>query len=131
MKPFRVEDLTDLQTKDMGILIGGLSILIGYLGSQQWLVFTGLAVLLIAIVFFRVFRWPAIYWFRLAAFLARYVSIVVFGLMFFLVVTPVAAVLRLGGYDPLLRKGWRRDGSSMLQKREKAILEKDDLVHPY
>ena len=72
--------------------------------STPWLV--GAAVILagIALVAPRILAWPNWLWQKLALALHAVVSPVVLAIMFFAVLTPMAAIMRLAGKDPMRRR---------------------------
>ncbi len=71
-------------------------------------------------------RWPAAMWFALGAFLHAVVSPITLGILFFLVLTPVAIVLRMAGRDALRLK--RSSGlSSYWVKRDTTTPDADTL----
>lgn len=46
----------------------------------------------------------------------KLLSIIVLSLVFFLIVTPIGVMKRLKGYDPMKRKAWKKDKSSVFIK---------------
>lgn len=65
----------------------------------------------------RLLRLPNVAWTRLGSFLERIVNPIVLGLVFALVITPLALVMRLAGRDPLRRR-IDRDATSYWIARE-------------
>lgn len=65
-------------------------------------------------------------WLRFAEVLGRFNSRIILGLIFFVLITPVAALLRLLGKRPLAQKAHKRDGSfcQPAAARDRAHFEK-------
>ena len=106
------EIISKKQLREFGLLIGfGFPILIGWLlplffGHQfrTWTLWIGLPGLLIGLTAPRLLHYPYKGWMALGHFLGRINSHIILGLVFILVLQPIAYIMRLSGYDPLRLK---------------------------
>ena len=100
------------QLREFGLLIGfGFPILIGWLlpslfGHQfrTWTLWIGVPGLLIGLTAPRLLHYPYKGWMALGHFLGWINSHIILGLVFILVLQPIAFIMRLTGYDPLRTK---------------------------
>ena len=120
------KDISKKQLKEFGIFMGfGLPVFFGFIipllwGHELrfWTIWVGLVFLLAA--FFRPNNLFVIYrlWMRIGEFLGWINSRIILGLIFILVLQPIALVMRILGYDPLdIRK-------NKVSTYKKAILNK-------
>ena len=106
------EKISTNQLREFGLLIGfGFPILIGWLlplffGHQfrTWTLWIGLPGLLIGLTAPRLLYYPYKGWMALGHFLGWINSHIILGLVFILVLQPIAYIMRLTGYDPLRTK---------------------------
>ncbi|WP_323800825.1 SxtJ family membrane protein [Parasphingorhabdus sp.] len=74
-------------------------------GVQIWYLATGVAFGVIALLYPRVLHQPNRYWVKLGLLLGKFISPIILSVIFFLVITPLAIIARISGYDSLkLRK---------------------------
>ena len=80
--------------------------------------------------------WPRLYtplaklWLGLSLLLGSVMSRVLLTVIFFVVVTPIALVMRLFGHDSMRRKGWKKSTESTFVTRDHRF-ESKDLEHPF
>ena len=80
--------------------------------------------------------WPRAYsllarlWLGISLLLGSIMSRVVLSIIFMVVVTPIALVMRLFGHDPMRRKAWKKGTESTFVSRGD-IIEAKDLEHPF
>ena len=106
------EIISKKQLLEFGLLIGfGFPILIGWLlpslfGHQfrTWTLWIGLPGLLIGLTAPRLLYYPYKCWMALGHLLGWINSHIILGLVFILVLQPIAYIMRLTGYDPLRTK---------------------------
>ena len=106
------EIISKKQLREFGLLIGfGFPILIGWLlpslfGHQfrTWTLWIGVPGLLIGLTAPRLLHHPDKGWMALGHFLGLINSHIILGLVFILVLQPIAYIMRLTGYDPLKTK---------------------------
>ena len=109
------ETISNKQLRDFGILIGfGFPIFIGFLvpaitghGFTTWTLWVGVLGFIIGLISPRVLYQPYRSWIALGNALGFVNSNIILGLVFVVVLLPIAFVMRLTGYDPLRcrRKG--------------------------
>ena len=106
------DTISKKQLREFGLLIGfGFPILIGWLlpslfGHQfrTWTLWIGLPGLLIGLTAPRLLHYPYKGWIALGYALGWINSQIILGLVFILVLQPIAYIMRLTGYDPLRRR---------------------------
>ena len=103
--------------REFGLVVGGVFVLLGawwlYRGKFSNAAHVGLplgaALVLLGLVWPRALILPNRAWMLLAEGLSFVATRVILGLVFFLVVTPIGIAKRLMGWDPLRRRGGRRE----------------------
>ena len=109
------ETISKKQLREFGLLIGfGFPLLIGWLfpalaghGFRTWTFLIGVPAFIIGFISPRLLHYPYMGWMALGHALGWFNSKVILGLVFIIVLQPIAFVMRLTGYDPLRsrRKG--------------------------
>ena len=109
------EIISKKQLREFGLLIGfGFPILIGWLlpavaghGLKAWALWVGVLGLILGLTAPRLLHYPYKGWMALGHALGWINGRIILGLVFIVVLQPIAYVMRLTGYDPLrrLRKG--------------------------
>ena len=100
------------QLREFGLLIGvGFPILVGWLfpsllGSEfrLWTLWVGIPGLILGLTAPRLLHYPYKCWMALGHALGWLNSHIILGLIFILVLQPIAYVMRFTGYDPLRRR---------------------------
>ena len=106
------EIISKKQLRDFGLLIGvGFPLLIGWLlpaimghGFRPWTLLIGLLAFIFGITSPRMLYYPYKIWIALGDTLGWINSKIILGLVFLIVLQPIAFVMRLIGYDPLRTK---------------------------
>ena len=119
------------QLREFGMLIGfGFPILIGYLlpsfaghGFRVWTLWVGIPGLILGLIAPSKLNYPYSAWMALGKVLGWVNSHLVLGIVFILVLQPIALLMRLTGYDPLKK---RRKGKNTY--REKRHHHRTDLT---
>ena len=101
--------------REFGILIGfGFPIIIGWLipaitghGFRSWTIWVGFLGLIFGLISPNLLKLPYKAWMKLGFLLGWVNSRIILGIIFFIILLPIAIVMRLFGYDPLKnnRKG--------------------------
>ena len=107
------ETISKKQLREFGLLIGfGFPILIGWLFSsllghefRAWTLWIGIPGLILGLTSPRLLYYPYMGWMALGHALGWINSHIILGLVFILVLQPIAYIKRLTGYDPLRTKG--------------------------
>lgn len=106
------ETISKKQLREFGLLIGlGFPILIGWLipaltghGLREWTLWVGFLGLIIGLTSPRLLNYPYKFWMKLGFLLGWANSRIILGLVYMIVLLPIAFIMRLTGYDPLRTK---------------------------
>ena len=98
--------------KEFGLVVGGVFSLLScwwlyrgkFISGAPVLLSLGLILIVLGSVFPRALVYPNKAWMFLAEVLGFISTRIILGLVFFLVMTPIGLVKRLGGWDPLHRR---------------------------
>ena len=104
--------ISQKQLREFGLLIGlGFPILIGWLlpslfghEFRAWTLWVGIPGLILGLTAPRLLYFPYKCWMALGHALGWVNSHIILGLVFMIVLQPIACVMRLTGYDPLRRR---------------------------
>lgn len=115
------ETLSKKQLREFGFLIGfGFPIFIGLLvplitghGFRIWTLWIGALGFIVGLISPSLLKYPYKIWMRIGHLLGWINSRIILGLVFVIVLLPIALVMRLVGYDPLKT---RRKGESSYRK---------------
>lgn len=105
-------------------------LLIYFFKHRQGLVVAAALVLVLNMIAPQVYRPAAIIWFGLSHLLGAVMSRILLGLVFLLVVTPIAFIRRLAGKDSLRLKLFKAGQGSVMVERNHTFVAKD-LEKPY
>ncbi len=119
------------QLRDFGLLIGfGLPLIIGWLipliwghSFRSWTIWISIPTLVIGVLSPRILSKPYQVWMQLGHLLGYVNSRIILGLVFIVVLQPIAFVMRAFGYDPL-----RARKSNLLSFKENKKGSKVDLT---
>ena len=125
------EIISKKQLREFGFLIGfGFPFLIGWLlpslaghGFRLWTFWVGIPAFIIGLKSPLLLYYPYKSWMKLGHVLGWINSHIILGLLFIIVLQPIAYIMRLTGYDPLRR---RRTGEKTY--RESRTNHKTDLT---
>ena len=103
--------------REFGLIVGGVFTLLGACWFYRGKFFyparvalpLGVALVVLGLVWPRALVLPNKAWMLLAEALSFVTTRIILGLVFFLVVTPIGIVKRMMGWDPLGRRGARRE----------------------
>ena len=112
------------QLREFGLLIGfGFPLLIGWLipaltghGLRVWTLWVGFLGLLIGLTSPYLLYYPYKFWMKLGLILGWVNSRIILGLVYMIVLLPIAFIMRLIGYDPLRTK---RKGEKTYREKRK------------
>ena len=105
------EIISKKQLREFGFLIGfGFPIMIGWIlpllfghEFRAWTLWIGVPGLILGLISPRLLHYPYKIWMELGHALGWVNSHIILGLVFIIVLQPIALVMRLTGYDPLRR----------------------------
>lgn len=120
--------MTEKWIRDTGLVAILLALYFAYHGSHKAL---GIALLLTLITLLvpSLLRPLAYVWLKLTEVLGMVMPRVFFGLVFFVVVTPIGLIRRLLSGDPRAKKHNTEDETALVAM--KGLVTKEDLAHPY
>lgn len=118
------------QCKDMGMVTVLLCLVIGLTGQNQLFFKIGLGVLLIDIIWPKIFFPVAVVWFGFGNAAGGIISKVGLTIIFFLVVTPLGFLKRRTGSEPLRLREWKQSRTSVFAVRDRRYCA-HDLEKPY
>jgi hypothetical protein len=131
MKKENTSSTTDRDnSKDTGMALALLCVLLGYYGHHPRLMPLAVFILVIDMVWPNVFYYPAKAWFGFAHLMGTISSKVVLTLLFYGVVTPIGVLRRAAGADPMQRKHWKKGTGSVFKTREHTYAT-GDIERPY
>ena len=118
------ETISKKQLREFGLLIGlGFPILIGWLipslfghEFRAWSLWVGIPGLILGLITPRLLHYPYKGWMAIGHVLGWVNSHIILGLVFIVVLQPIAYFMRLTGYDPLRR---RRKGEITYRENRK------------
>ena len=118
------EIISKKQLREFGLLIGfGFPLFIGWLipavtghGFREWTLWVGFIGLIVGLTSPRLLYYPYKFWMKLGVLLGWINSHIILGLVFILVLQPIAYIMRLIGHDPLRR---RRKGEKTYRENRK------------
>lgn len=122
--------MNPVKDRDAGLALTFLLLLIWLPVRSPWLVYAGMAVLLLTMIWPPLLRPFAWIWFGLALVLGKIFSSILLTVIWLLLVVPVGLFRRLMGKDPLMLKPWRQDSGSCFSNRDH-VYTAEDLKNPY
>lgn len=121
---------TPVQARDTGLAFTLLCLIVVYVWQAYRLVPVAMALLILTMVWPRVFQPLAGLWFGLAHLLGTVMSTLILSILFFGLVTPVGLIRRAWGADALQLRKWKKGTDSVFQVRAD-LVQKKDLQAPY
>jgi polyferredoxin len=123
-------NVTPEQSKDTGMALVLILLLIWVGGGHDGVVVAAIVVHVANMVMSKVFRPAAIVWFALSHLLGTVVSKVLLSIVFFGIVTPVGLWRRMLGKDSLRLRAFRVGHKSVMTQRNHTYTGRD-IEHPY
>jgi uncharacterized membrane protein len=118
------------RAKDAGLALFLLCWIGALTLEAAWLELAGIATLVVVMTAPRVFAPFARVWFGFSNVLGSVMSSVLFAVLFFAVVVPVAVVRRWAGHDAMKLREWKRSRTTVFTARDHVYLA-EDLERPY
>ena len=124
------QKISPSQTKDTGLAIILILLLIAYFQGTSHLILPAIIILILTMTWPTIFKPLAHVWFWLSNFLGNIVSRVILTLIFGIIVIPIGLIRRLSGSDQMRFKAWKNGQGSLFVKRDHVISAKD-IEKPY
>jgi len=121
---------TKSECSDTGMAMILILLLIGFFTDNSIYFKLAIPVLLLNMIYSKIFYFVAIVWLSGSQLIGTAVSKVLLSLIYITVVLPVALVRQIMGRDTLLLKAWRKNKSSIMIKRNH-IYTPEDIKNPY
>ena len=127
---FLPADVSNKECADTSMAMTLISLLVILYTKSLTLLPLPIGLLLLGMVWPRAYSLLARLWLGISLLLGSIMSRVVLSIIFMVVVTPIALVMRLFGHDPMRRKGWKKGTESTFVSRGD-LVEAKDLEHPF
>jgi len=118
------------KSRDTGLAMVLLILIIIYFGKYYNLIPLAIIVLILSVLWPKLFNPIVKIWFGLSNIIATIMSKIILSIVFYIVVTPVGMIRRFLKADPLQLKDWKKGKGSVLKIRNQTIQAKD-LEKPY
>ncbi len=105
-------------------LIGWISPLIGGHSFRNWTLFIGIPSIILAISKPRLLIYPYRAWMKLGYILGWVNSRIILGLVFLIILQPIALIMRIFGHDPLRTKKFAQKSYREIKTNHKVNLKK-------
>ena len=123
-------DVSNKECADTSMAMTLISLLVILFTKSLTLLPLPIGLLLLGMVWPRAYSLLARLWLGISLLLGSIMSRVVLSIIFIVVVTPIALVMRMFGHDPMRRKAWKKGTESTFVSRGD-IIEAKDLEHPF
>lgn len=127
---FLPADVSNKECADTSMAMTLISLLVILYTKSITLLPLPIGLLLLGMVWPRAYSLLARLWLGISLLLGSIMSRVVLSIIFMVVVTPIALVMRLFGHDPMRRKAWKKGTESTFVSRGD-LVEAKDLEHPF
>lgn len=124
------KSITGYQERDSCLALTFLFLLIWLFSKRVELVYAAMAVLLLGMIWPSAMRPFAWFWYGLAAVLGKFVSSILLGMVWLVLVLPVGLIRRAMGRDSLRLTCWHKGEDTCFVVREH-VYNADDLKNPY
>ena len=122
--------VSNKECADTGMAMTLISLLAILYTQSLTLLPLAIGLLLLGMVWPRAYALPARLWLGISLLLGSVMSRIVLSIIFVVIVTPIALVMRLFGHDPMRRKAWKKGTDSTFVSRDH-LVEAKDLEHPF
>ncbi len=125
IRPMKMEAPTVKKCLEVGILLGLILLIIGYVyDNDSWYPYSGIC-LFISLLWPKFWNPVAVVWFSIGEILGKVISYILLTVLFLCLVTPVGLIRRAMGKDSLNLKGFKKDTSSHFVPVNKIIAPED------
>lgn len=130
MKEILERKITKNESRDTGMAMVLLLLLLTIKTKHEWMVFAAFALQVVAMTVPILFKPLAVVWFGFSDLLGMIVPKVFLSVLFFGVVTPIGLLRRLSGKDSLKLRVFRANQESVMVTRDHLFVPKD-IERPY
>jgi hypothetical protein len=130
MTNFFKKKITKDQSRDTGMAMVLLLLIVAVSRKREGYVFVAMAVHVVNMTWPQIYRPLAVLWLGLSELMGSVVSKILLSLVFFVVVTPIAILRRLAGKDSLKLRGFKATQNSAMLERNHVFVGQD-LEKPY
>ncbi len=130
LKEFIPKSISTDQAKDTGMAMVLICLLIAFFGQKQQLFVIAILLLLVNMIWPKIYKPVAKIWLGLSHLLGTIVSKVILSIIFFGLVMPVGLARRISRKDSLQVKEWKKGRESVFKAREHEFTS-EDISHPY
>ncbi len=123
-------DVSNKECADTSMAMTLISLLVILYTKSLTLLPLPIGLLLLGMVWPRAYSLLARLWLGISLLLGSIMSRVVLSIIFMVIVTQIALVMRLFGHDPMRRKAWKKGTESTFVSRGD-LVEAKDLEHPF
>ncbi len=121
---------TQTYCKDTGLIIVLTLLLTACWKNNLALILPATGTLIAAMMIPMIFLPAAVIWYYFSFFLGEITNRIVLAFIFIAIITPVSLVRRCAGFDPMLRKKWKKGTDSVFFIRNHTVVAKD-LTTPF
>ena len=118
------------QAKDTGMALVLISLIVFFVTREIRYATIGAGLLLLDMIAPALYKPAAKLWFGLSAVLGAVMSKVLLSIIFFLVLTPMGLMRRIGGKDPMRMRQFKKGEDSVFRVRDHAFVAAD-IEQPY
>lgn len=118
------------QAKDTGMALVLISLIVFFVTREIRYATIGAGLLLLDMIAPALYKPAAKLWFGLSAVLGAVMSKVLLSIIFFLVLTPMGLLRRIGGKDPMRMRQFKKGEDSVFRVRDHAFVAAD-IEQPY
>lgn len=125
-----VRSITASQARDTGLAFVLILLLVGHFRHDDVWILPAIGVLVMTMIWPGFFRPFGYVWFTAANVLRKVVSSILLTVIFLVIATPIGWIRRIVGADPMQRRRWKKDQTSVFVQRDH-IFSAEDLERPY
>ena len=114
-----------LRERDTALALSFLLLIVWHFSGRDAFGYAAMGLLLLAMIWPGGMRWPAKAWFGLSHVLGAVMSKVILGVAYFLLVLPVALVMKVIGRDAMGLRRWKNGAESVFIVRDHAFVKED------
>lgn len=127
---FVPKKITKNYAEGSGMALTLITLLAGYFTHQEIYYKLAIPVVLTVMTVPMLFYPLAVVWFSISNLLGLIMPRIIFTVIYLTILLPVAVIRKWNGYDPLLKRKWKKGTQSVMQERDHLFLP-TDLEKPY